>query len=113
MRSVRRRQWSAGERAVVIAVVTIVTGSLFVAGYSLALGDPVPRRIDGGLVGSRTSDARTVSAVEGVVRNRLVFHRFASVPAALHAIDEQQVYAGLDLASPRPTLYVASAAGSS
>jgi hypothetical protein len=34
-------------------------------------------------------------------------------PAALHAIDQQQVYAALDLTSKRPTLYVASAAGAS
>lgn len=44
-------------------------------------------------------------------RDNLVFRRYASVPAALHAIDQQHVYAALDLTSNRPTLYVASAAG--
>jgi hypothetical protein len=51
--------------------------------------------------------------VQGVARGKLDFTRYASVPAALHAIDEQRVYAALDLESARPTLYVASAAGAS
>ena len=34
-----------------IAALAIVMGSLFVMTYSLALGDPVPRRIDAALVG--------------------------------------------------------------
>jgi hypothetical protein len=49
--------------------------------------------------------------VEEVADGKLDFSRYASVPAALHAIDEQRVYAALDLTSTRPTLYVASAAG--
>jgi hypothetical protein len=111
--SFRRRQWTPAGRAIVIAVVTIAMGSLFVAAYSIALGDPVPHHIDGGVVGSQSSRPQTVRAVQSVVRNKLVFHRFASVQAALDAVDEQAVYAVLDLTSPRPTLYVASAAGAS
>ena len=88
-------------------------GSLFVTSYSLALGDPVPHRIDAALVGDPTSHPCTVDAVEGVARGSLVFHRYPSVPAAVHAIDEQDVYVALDLTSRRPTLYVASAAGAS
>ena len=49
--------------------------------------------------------------LERVADDSLVFRRSASGPAALHAIDEQDVYAALDLTSTRPTLYVASAAG--
>jgi hypothetical protein len=114
--SVRRRHaygWSATQRAIVIAVLAIIMGSLFVTSYSLALGDPVPHRIDAALVGSPTSQAGTIDAVERVASNSLVFHRYGSVPAALHAIDEQDVYAALDLTSTRPTVYVASAAGES
>jgi hypothetical protein len=88
-------------------------GSLFVAAYSLALGDPVPHRINAALVGGRTSAGATVNAVEAVARHKLRFHRYSSVSAALYAIDEQNVYAALDLTSRRPTLYVASAAGAS
>jgi hypothetical protein len=109
----REHRWSATERAVIITVLAIVMGSLFVTSYSLALGDPVPHRIDAALVGDPTGHARTVDAVQQVARGGLAFHRYASVPAALHAIVEQDAYAGLDLTSTRPTLYLASAAGAS
>jgi hypothetical protein len=111
--SLRQHRWSPTERAAVIAFLAIVMGSLFVTSYSLALGDPVPHRIDAALVGNPTSHPRTVDAVERVARGSLVFHRYPSVPAAVHAIDEQDVYVALDLTSTRPTLYVASAAGAS
>jgi hypothetical protein len=109
----RGHGWSATERAVVISFLAIVMGSLFVTSYSLALGDPVPHRIDGALIGDTTGHARTVDAVERVAGGGLVLHRYASVPAALHAIDQQDVYVALDLTSKNPTLYVASAAGAS
>jgi hypothetical protein len=88
-------------------------GSLFVTTYTLALGDPVPHRIDAALVGDPGTDAVTVRAVQGVAQNSLDFTEFESAGAALHAIDVQRVYAALDLTSARPTLYVASAAGAS
>jgi hypothetical protein len=109
----REHRWSATERAVIISLLAIVMGSLFVASYSLALGDPLPHRIDAALVGDPTEHAGTVDAAERVARGGLVFRRYASVPAALHAMDEQDAYATLDLTSNGPTLYVASAAGAS
>jgi hypothetical protein len=51
--------------------------------------------------------------VEGVACDNLDVRRYASVPAALHAFDQQQVYAALDVTAKSPTLYVASAAGAS
>ena len=110
---VRGRQWTPIERAGVIAALAIVMGSLFVTTYTLALGDPVPRRIDAALVGDARTDAGTVGAVQGVAENSLDFSRYGSVTSALQAVDRQRVYAALDLTSARPTLYVASAAGAS
>lgn len=109
----RRHLWRPIERAAVIAALAIALGSLFVTTYSLALGDPVPRQIDAALVGDPSSHPRTVTAVQRVADNALRFNRYRSLPAALHGIDAQQVYATLDLRSARPTLYVASAAGAS
>jgi hypothetical protein len=109
--SLREHRWSSTERTVVISLLAIVVGSLFVVSYSLALGDPVPHRIDAALVGDRTANPAAVEAAERVARGGLVFRRYASVPAALHAIDEQYVYIALDLTSKSQTLYVASAAG--
>jgi hypothetical protein len=111
--SLREHRWSATDRAVVVCVLAIAMGVLFLASYSLLLGDPVPRRIDAALVGDPTTHAATVDAAESVADGSLVFRQYASVPAALHAMDEQTAYAALDLTSTRPTLYVASAAGAS
>jgi hypothetical protein len=105
--------WSTLAKAVTIAAIAIVMGSLFVASYSLALGDPVPHRIDTALVGDPATHASTVDEVQRVAQGGLAFHGYASAPNALHAIDEQAVYAALDLTAPTPTLYVASAAGAS
>jgi hypothetical protein len=96
-----------------IGLIAIVMGCLFAVSYSLALGDPVPRGIDAAVVGKTAARPHTVHAVEEVARRKLYFGRYASVPRALHAIDEQQVYAALDLTSKPPTLYIASAAGAS
>jgi hypothetical protein len=109
----RGHQWTSLGRAAVIAALAIVMGSLFVTTYTLALGDPVPRRIDAALVGEPTTDAGTVKAVQGVAENSLDFTQYESRAAALQAIDRQDVYAALDLTPARPTLYVASAAGAS
>jgi hypothetical protein len=113
LRRIRRHEWSPVDRMVVIVLLAIVFGCLFLVTYSLALGDPVPRRIDAALVGDPAAQPRAVDAVEDVADGKLDFRRYASVPAALHAIDEQRVYAALDLTATRPTLYVASAAGAS
>jgi hypothetical protein len=109
----RKHDWSPPGRAVLIAGLTIAAGSLFLTTYTLALGDPVPHRIDAALVGDRTQHARKVDAVERVADGSLTFHRYRSAAAAHHAIDVQRVYAALDVTSKKPTLYVASAAGAS
>src|SRR5919106_1260056 len=44
-RRVRDHTWSPPERAVLIAVLAIAMGSLFLTTYTLALGDPAPRRV--------------------------------------------------------------------
>jgi hypothetical protein len=105
--------WTPVERAILISLVGIVMGALFVTSYSLALGDPVPHGIDAALVGDPSRRPRTVAAVQTVAEGSLDFERYRSRAAALHAIDEQKVYAALDLTPERPTLYVASAAGAS
>ena len=109
----REHQWTPIQRPTLIGVLSIVIASLFVATYQLALGDPVPHRINAALIGDRSANARTVGAVERVAGGKLALRSYESVAAALHAIDEQRVYAALDLTSSRPTLYVASAAGTS
>jgi hypothetical protein len=109
----RQHTWSPQQRAVLIAVVAVVMGSLFVTTYSLALGDPVPRHIKAALIGNPAANPRTIAAAQKVAGGKLDFERYGSVSTALNAINHQQVYAALDVASATPTLYVASAAGAS
>jgi hypothetical protein len=99
--------------AVAIAAMALVAGVLFLTTYTLALGDPVPHRIDAALVGDAAQHPHAVNAVQRTAEGSLGFRRYASVAGARHAMDEQQVYAALDLSAPRPTLYLASAAGAS
>ena len=106
------REWRPVERASVIAVIAITMGALFVTSYSLALGDPVPHRIDVGLVGGPAGRAPAIRAAQRVAHDSLAFRHYDSLQAALHAIDEQRLYAALVL-SPKPTLFVSSAAGAS
>ena len=109
----RRHRWTPAERAILISLVAIAMGSLFVTTYSLTLGDPIPRHINAAIVGDGGAHSGTVDSTERVAGGKLDFHPYPSLPAALHAIDLQNVYAALDVASQRPTLYVASAAGAS
>ena len=106
-----RHVWTPPQRAVFIAALTIVMGSLFLTTYTLALGDPVPHRIDAALVGDSARHPGMVEAVEQVTDGNVDFTPYGSVTAARRAIDRQRVYAALDLTSARPTLYVASADG--
>jgi hypothetical protein len=103
----------AAFRAVVIAVLAIAAGSLFLTSYTLALGDPVPRRIDTAVVGDASAHRALLDEIEKVAHGGVDLHPYPSVGAAVGAIDRQQVYAGLDLASPIPRLYVSSASGAS
>jgi hypothetical protein len=109
----REHEWDPLERAAFIAAITIVMGSLFLTTYTLALGDPVPHRINAALIGTQAQNPRAVAALQRVAQDSLKFQRYPSVAAAQHALDLQRVYAAVDLNTRRPTLYIASAAGGS
>jgi hypothetical protein len=109
----RGHEWRPAERAALIAAIAIAMGSLFVTTYTLALGDPVPHRIDAALVGNAETHPGTVAALQRVAENSLHFTPFPSAASARAALDRQEVYAALDLSTSRPTLYLASAAGAS
>jgi hypothetical protein len=109
----RGRRWTPAERAILISLVAITMGSLFVVTYSLALGDPIPRHINAAIVGDGGTHSGPIDSTERVAGGKLDFHAYPSLPAALHAIDSQKVYAALDVASRPPTLYLASAGGAS
>jgi hypothetical protein len=109
----REPGWPAAARAALIGAVTIALGTLFVTSYMLTLGHPVPHRIHAAVVGSPASHGHELAALERATRGSVDFDTYASVTAARRAIDQQQVYAALDLSQRTPRLYVASAAGAS
>jgi hypothetical protein len=111
--SLVRERWSPAASAVVVCAVAIAVGSLLLTTYTLALGDPVPHRIDTAVLGDPRAHASVVEAIDHSAGGELALHPYPSVGAALGAIDAQQVYAALDLTQRRPSLYVASAAGAS
>ena len=99
--------------ALTIIAVACVMASLLAASYSLALGRASPHHIPAALVGNRTTQAAVVAAVERATGGSLSFRSYPSARAAELAIDEQNVYAALDLEASRPRLLIASAAGAS
>ena len=109
----RRREWTTTERAAFIGALTIVMGALFLTTYTLALGDPVPHRIDAALVGTTQNNPRALAELERVTGGKLALSPYASLTAARDELDRQHIYAILDLTAVRPTLYISSAAGAS
>ena len=105
--------WPPAARAALIAGLAIAIGSLFLASYTLALGDPVPRRIDTAVVGNASSHGAVLDEIEKVADGGVDFHPYPTLTDAIGAMDRQQVYAALDLNPPTPRLYVASASGAS
>ncbi|MDX6621150.1 MAG: hypothetical protein QOK36_3536 [Gaiellales bacterium] len=108
-----RREWTAVQRAALVSALAIAMGALFVTTYTLALGDPIPRRIEAAVVGNPGSHVQAVNALERVADHSLTFRRYPSLAAARQALHQQKVYAALDLTQRTPRLYLASAAGAS
>jgi hypothetical protein len=97
----------------VISVLAITVGSLFLASYTLALGDPVPRRIGTAVVGDLSPHRAILDEIERATDGGVDFRAYPTLAAAEDAIDRQQVYVALDVTTPIPRLYVSSASGAS
>lgn len=110
--ALRGRGWPAPARAALISVLAITLAALFVTTYTLALGNPVPHGIPIAVVGDSASHEAIAQAVAQVAGGPKV-RAYDSLPAALSAVDWQEVYAALDLSNEPPTLYVSSASGAS
>jgi hypothetical protein len=108
-----RSGWPPAARTVVISALAITIGSLFLASYTLALGDPIPRRIDTAVVGDGGSHRAVLAEIEKVADGGVDFHPYPTLADARGAIDRQQVYAALDLTPSTPHLYLSSASGAS
>jgi hypothetical protein len=97
--------------ALSVIAIACVMASLFAASYSLALGRATPHHIPAALVGDARAQASVVAAVESATNRSLRLRSYPSTAAAEHAIEEQTVYAALELDASHPRLLIASAAG--
>ena len=80
-------------RALIVALVIAIAGTLFVASYGIALGDPTPRNLPIGVVGD-ASFAQDVGAVfDAAGIGTFTTETFASTSDADDALTQQQVFA--------------------
>ena len=91
----------------------VVTGGLFCAAYSLALGRATPHQIDVGLVGRPAERPALVGALERATNGALAFRAYPSAVAAETAINKQAEYGALVLSPGTPRLLLSSASGAS
>jgi hypothetical protein len=99
--------------AVVVMTIAVTMVSIFAVSYTLALGRPTPHDIPAAVVGSRAHRPGVIPALETATGNGLRLTPYASLAHAEHAISEQRIYAVLALKASRPSLFIASAAGTS
>lgn len=91
---------------IVIAVLQVV----FVLAFVVPGHNPKPNQLPVGIVGAGPPAAALQSRLDA---RHFDVHRFATLQAALRAIDDREVYGAFDLVGARPTLTVASAASAS
>ncbi|RKR76315.1 DUF3533 domain-containing protein [Frondihabitans australicus] len=96
---------------IVVTLVTGVVGSLFLASYSSALGEPIPRNVPIGVVGPTNLTQQVNDVVDAQDRTTYRVSRFDNEMTARGAIERQDVY-GVLVARPdgRYTLLTSAAA---
>ncbi|MCS5732285.1 ABC-2 transporter permease [Herbiconiux daphne] len=110
--------------AFVVALIVAVFAALFVASYSLALGDPQPHDVPIGEVTGPMSADQLEEALEDVSGTSFDVSSYPSLDAAKAAVEQQLIYAVFDSSAgaadgaPAGTpsaadLYVSSASGAS
>ncbi|KRV50543.1 hypothetical protein AQ490_15855 [Wenjunlia vitaminophila] len=99
--------------AIVIVLILSAAAGLFAGSYCFALANPTPHRIPIGVTGSSEHGGRLVTGLERALGSSLPPRRFPDDPAALAAVDRQEIFAVLRLLPGHAELQVASASGAS
>lgn len=97
--------------ALVITLVIAVVGPLFVASYSLAMGDPSPRDVPVGIVGDAAQAQSIDAALHAGGADTFRTVPFDSSTAAADALAAQQIYAVIE--PDAGSLIVSTASGAS
>ena len=99
--------------ALVVALIVTIIGPVFVASYSLAMGDPSPRNVPIGVVGS-SMDATAIShTLDDTGSELFEVGEYPSLPAAQKALERQQIYAIIDSSVTPATVWISTASGAS
>jgi hypothetical protein len=116
--STPRSPWSRLRKSVYVPAVVLVfilaaAAGLFASSYCVAMANPTPHRIPVGVLGTSPRGPELIAAMEKGLKTSLDVHSFANPAAALQAVNQQSVFAVLDLHGNRATLDVVGAAGAS
>jgi hypothetical protein len=95
-----------------VVLIAAALASLFVASYTIALGQPVPRHVPVGLVGDPRGATTLVGAVEAAAHDAIEFRPYPTAEAAEAAVD-RQILGGVLVLGRQPELLVSSAASPS
>jgi hypothetical protein len=117
-RSDAARGWNAYRRspyfaATVLTVLLSLAAGLFAGSYIFAMANPAPRSVPIGLIGDRdTVQGRAfVAGFEQALGASLVVHHFDSYGEALDSMEEQEIFAVLDVRPSSVELDVSGASG--
>lgn len=118
----RRERWAAFKEspflpATVLVLIITAAAGLFACSYTYTMANPTPRHVPTAVVGA-SDEARGKAFVEGMEKAldaSLRIHTYDSRAAAVRAVDEQKVFAILDVreAGRAVTLDVSGASGAS
>ncbi|MEU6844169.1 ABC transporter permease [Streptomyces sp. NPDC046716] len=101
--------------AVVLTLILAAAAALFAASYTYSMANPTPHHIPTGVTGERDAARRSafVGAMEKALDAQLDLKHYATREAARDAIDEQRIYAVLDVRDDgaRVDLEVSGASG--
>ncbi|MEU7644132.1 ABC transporter permease [Streptomyces huasconensis] len=115
-------RWDAFKRspflpALVLVFILAAAAGLFAGSYTYSMANPTPHHVPTAVVGSPTPDAAHGKAfldgMEKALNASLEVRRYDSVAAARRDVEEQKVFAILDVGERKVTMDVSGASGAS
>ncbi|WP_328537958.1 ABC transporter permease [Streptomyces sp. NBC_00344] len=114
----RRDHWTAFRQspflpASVLLVILSAAAALFAGSYTYFMANPTPHRIPTAVVGDYGSPVgrRFIGGMEQALDASLKLHTYVSAAAARQGVDEQKVFAIVEVAGGRVRLDVSGASG--
>ncbi|MET9442351.1 ABC transporter permease [Streptomyces sp. NPDC006610] len=103
--------------AAVLTLIIAAAAGLFAGSYTYAMADPTPRTVPAAVVGAYEQEPgrRFIAGLEQALDASVKLHPYGSRDAAVEAVDDQEVFAVLDVPAGRDavTLDVSGASGAS